>query len=157
MSKILIFSDCHQNNWAVDKLAKKFEEYDKIVFCGDGLRLVEDYVYAYPDKFVAVSGNCDWYTDFPDRAVFYLDGVKFIVTHGHRFYVKRNKDYLVLDGLKENAQCVLYGHTHVAAVDYIGGITLFNSGSLGEGHGETATFGEIEIINENIFPKICKL
>ena len=157
MSKILVFSDCHQNDWAVNKLAESFDNYDKIVFCGDGLKAVEDYIYAYPDKFIAVSGNCDWYFDFPDKAVFWLDGVKFMVTHGHRFYVKRSKDYLAMEGMRENANCVLYGHTHTPAVDYVGGVTLFNGGSLGEGLTDRATFGEIEIINENIFPKFCKL
>ena len=62
-----------------------------------------------------------------------------------------------MEGMRENANCILYGHTHTPAVDYVGGVTLFNGGSLGEGLTDRATFGEIEIINENIFPKFCKL
>ncbi len=48
MKRILLFSDSHGNRGAVAKIFERIDEFDKIVFAGDGDMDIEDYFYSYP-------------------------------------------------------------------------------------------------------------
>ncbi|HTH12793.1 MAG TPA: phosphodiesterase [Spirochaetia bacterium] len=97
----------------------------------------------WADKVVAVRGNCDSEVDqmllkFPilgDFAQLVVDGTRFFVTHGHRFF---GPDLPPLSP----GTVVVSGHTHLPEVRTQGGLTFFNPGSvaLPKG-GHPATYG----------------
>ncbi len=158
INRILVFSDTHGHVSLIDKLAERFELYDKIVFCGDGIRDIENWRLAYPNKFVAVMGNCDgWADGINDCEDFSIGGVNFFVTHGHRYYARYGTEALVSAAMGRGAKCVLYGHTHVWDISDSYGITLINGGSLGEGLRDRASYADIVIKDQIIFPEIVKL
>jgi len=157
MKKVLFFSDSHGNKSAVAKLFERHAEFDKIIFAGYGKADIEDYLYAFPDKVVAVRGNCDIGGSLPEQAVLTVGGVKLLVTHGHRYGAKYGTDALLFEAMKHEAQAVLYGHTHRAKIHCEYGITLVNAGTLSERNGNVQSFVEIEITKGNIFARIVKM
>ena len=139
--KILVFSDSHQDVKALSKLMTTVDQYDKVVFCGDGIESVYEYRDLYLKKFEMVRGNCDeiW---GPESITFSAGGVKFFVTHGHRYGVRGRLDMLASTALTNGCTVALYGHTHVADATYSQGVLCLNPGHLC-GPGDSATFCEV--------------
>jgi len=86
---------------------------------------------AMPVKPLGVRGNCDAEIDqmvleFPMMADYLLlplvNGATAFVTHGHLFNLASPPPYRAGDVL-------IHGHTHVNAVETIGGLTYLNPGS----------------------------
>lgn len=125
--KIIIISDSHGNKQGIDKIFKDYK-FDYLVFCGDGLDDLGDYIYL--DNVFAVSGNCDFFSREPNELVFELEGSKFLITHGHKYKVKLFLDELYSRAKELNANYVLYGHTHIQRIDNIDNICFFNPGSF---------------------------
>ncbi len=140
--KILVFSDSHG---AVQNIKKALDEHlkygavDRVFFLGDGARDIISIAEMYPTiTFDYVLGNCDSSTSNINllEKLITVEGVKFMLTHGHGLGVKsgyyRAADYAIDKG----ADVLLYGHTHVAAdisVDgsYGGRVRMINPGSCG--------------------------
>ena len=146
-TEILIMSDSHGRDDLIEK-TKKLTRPHAIIFCGDGLRDLDADTYLCP--LYAVRGNCDWsyiphMGDIEDTLTLHIDGVKLFITHGHRFGVKHGLGALVAQAVRENADAVLFGHTHEPldilltpenAEESFGislnkSLHLFNPGSLG--------------------------
>lgn len=158
MSKrILLFSDSHGNKSAVDKIFKRINNFDKIIFAGDGATDVEEYSYLFPEKFAGVVGNCDIMPIFPEQAVLNVGGAKILVIHGHRHNARYGLDSMLSDALKIDADAVFYGHTHRPKIDYKNGIVFMNGGALSNRQGNLSSYIEIEIASGNIFGKIVKI
>lgn len=94
---------------------------------------------ARADRIIAVRGNCDSEVDqmlltFPmlgDYANLVVDGQRFFVTHGHKFFG------IDLPPLSAGT-IVVSGHTHIPDQRSEGGLTYFNPGSISlpkGGHG----------------------
>ena len=123
---------------------------DAVIFLGDGMRDLQ-YLTDMGVPLFPVSGNCDFHTfGAPTEDTITLDGVRIFFTHGDRFSVKSGVGRIAAYAAARDADVVLYGHTHVPAMQYldageeIGGVTLkkplyvINPGSIGEsrdGHG----------------------
>ena len=140
--KVLVISDIHGSVNDLNTILKK-EEFDKLFILGDlyyhGPRnpLPEGYnsmktseiLNSLKDKIVCVRGNCDAEVDqmisefeILDRADIEIDGVKYTLTHGHR-YNETN--------LPENCgDVLLLGHTHVKVEKVVNGIKILNPGSI---------------------------
>ena len=121
--RLIIASDIHGNVPNTEKLIQAIEKYkpDNIILLGDLLssygmdyEIYDRYQVAtllnnYANKIVAVKGNCDSYEDnelfiFNNRENyqdFNIDGIKFILTHGHMY-----------NSLFNEAEYTLEGHTH---------------------------------------------
>lgn len=78
-----------------------------------------------------------------DTLEFYAGPVKVFATHGHRYYVKSTMDSLLNAAHFSGAQLVLYGHTHIARIEYPAGMTVVNPGS--SGLGSEPSFAVIDI------------
>ena len=95
------------------------------------------------DRILAVRGNCDSEVDqmmltFPmmgDYAQLVIEGQRFFVTHGHRFF---GADLPPLTP----GTIVVSGHTHLPGIKQESGLTFLNPGSvsLPKG-GHPATYG----------------
>ena len=145
--KIMIASDLHGSYYYGQKLFARFEEEkpDELMLLGDllyhGARnaLPEEYstvgltglLNSYKEKILAVRGNCDAEIDqtvleFPimsDYLISWIDGRRWILTHGHIFNERVMPPH-------EAGDVLLHGHTHVKALEKIDDFYFVNPGSV---------------------------
>ena len=133
--KILVFSDSHGDRQTM-VLAAEAHRPDASFHLGDCWRDAEELEYAFPDTpLYQVPGNCDWgMADLPDVKLVSLDGVKFMLCHGHTFGVKGGYSAAVNRARDAGADVLLCGHTHIPRYEDYGGLQLLNPGSAGYGH-----------------------
>lgn len=146
--KILVFSDSHG---AMGKMveAMEHERPHHVFFLGDHYRDGIELSELYPDiPMDIVRGNCDWGRG-PDMRVVELEGVRFLLTHGHLQYVKSGLDELLQEAKNRQVQVACFGHTHLAKVVYRDGIYLMNPGSAGGCHAREG-YGVIEALGGSV-------
>ncbi len=132
--KILVISDSHGDTASFDSAVRRHRSADVIVFCGDGHRDLQTIRAAHRNKaYIAVAGNCDWYCDLPLVQQSELCSKKIIVTHGHMFGVKNGYSRITNFGHQNNADILLFGHTHKQFCTVDGGMLLLNPGAMGYG------------------------
>lgn len=127
--KILVFSDSHGTISHMEK-AVQLETPDHMIHLGDytrdSLALAQRFPLI-PLHFVA--GNCDYGDTSPTEQVITLDGVRLFLTHGHRYQIKYMYLRAVYAALEENAQILLFGHTHRAECFQEQGLWAMNPGT----------------------------
>lgn len=165
MLNIVVFSDSHGKRDRVATLAERTHP-DIVLFLGDGLADLD----ALPDSadVRAVRGNCDLFTrdNEPFSRTVTLGSYRFFLTHGHREGVKSGESTAITRALLEDADVLLYGHTHratcrtYAAGEVLCGQTLTRPftvlcpGALGE---REATFATLTLTPHGILPNVAKL
>ena len=131
--KIIVFSDSHGRLGLMLDAVEK-ERPQRMFFLGDNYRDGEDLACAYPDIPVdMVKGNCD-FCPGQDELLVEAEGVRFLLTHGHRYGAKSGTDRLVEAGKQKGAAMVCFGHTHEALNMPERGVWLFNPGTAGGVH-----------------------
>ena len=146
--KCLIFSDCHNYPYHMEKALLKNPDTELIFFLGDGLSDLEELYYRFPKiKFLPVKGNCDFRFIVCGEAVsktgeINICGKRIVYTHGDLYGAKYGKTGLCDLARSRFADIVLFGHTHVPEVEYVNEderpYYLFNPGSAGI---RTGSFG----------------
>ena len=155
--KICVFSDSHGAAYRMTEAVRQ-EAPDFVFFLGDGegdLNLLRKEFPRLPVE--AVRGNCDIYSSLPAELVCRVGGVRFFLTHGHRYGVKyaRNFRSLAEEARKNEAQAALFGHTHEAYLERLEDeLLLMNPGSL-RGYG--GGYGLMEVRDGKIIPRIVRL
>ena len=165
MLNIVVFSDSHGKRERVATLAERTKP-DVVLFLGDGLADLD----ALPDgvDLRAVRGNCDLFTreDAPEARIVTLGAYRLLLTHGHREGVKYSEEAAVARALAEDADALLYGHTHRATErTYPAGSTLCGRtldrpftvlcpGALGD---PDATFAALTLTPHGILTNVAKL
>ncbi len=143
--KILVLSDSHREEANLLRAAE-LEKPDAVIHLGDHASDAEVLLRAYPRLPVCrVRGNCDRFeTDVQDEAVIEWEGVKILVTHGHRYHVKSGLLTLCYAAIQAGAQIALFGHTHMPYCEESDGLWLLNPGACGR---LFPSYGIIEIKN----------
>ncbi len=131
--KFIVFSDSHGD---VDHMirAVRLENPALCFFLGDGEYDLTRLQRRFPSLPVnAVRGNCDLRSTLPRALTCAAGGVRIFATHGHLYGVKHDPIYRELceAALAENADVVLFGHTHQPFRDRTMGMELLNPGSIG--------------------------
>lgn len=126
MKTIFAFSDIHERQLSPALLAIA-QESDFVFFLGDGAARIGD--LALHKGFYGVAGNCD-FLPLPEETVIETEGLKILLTHGHRYGVKSDLLSLSLRAEELGCRLVFYGHTHIPEVTEHGAVTLVNPGSL---------------------------
>ncbi len=130
--KILALSDSHGDEASLHEVIKKHRSADLVVFCGDGCSDINRMRTIFHNiPFLCVKGNCDWYCDFPFIQNIELGGKEILVTHGHMFGVKEGYSRIINLGRENNADIVIFGHTHKQFTSVEGRMLLVNPGSIG--------------------------
>ena len=115
--KILVLSDSHGQQRYMEQ-AVFAEGPDYILHLGDkqrdGLSLHEKFCGI---PYLGVPGNCDYAPLDAPVVVTELDGVRFLVTHGHKHDVKTGLLRLCYAAAEAGAQIAVFGHTHQARSD----------------------------------------
>ena len=131
--KFIVFSDSHGD---VDHMirAVRLENPALCFFLGDGEYDLTRLQRRFPSLPVnAVRGNYDLRSTLPRALTCAAGGVRIFATHGHLYGVKHDPIYRELceAALAEDADVVLFGHTHEPFRDRTMGMELLNPGSIG--------------------------
>lgn len=148
--KILVFSDSHA--YLSDmRLAVERIQPDLWLHLGDYYGDAETIRQEYPQiPMIQVPGNCDAYRVSPDvplTVVTEVEGVRLMLTHGHRYQVKFSTAALIRAAREQRVDAVLYGHTHLPECEQEGTLWVMNPGTCGY---PGSTCGLIEIENGKI-------
>jgi uncharacterized protein len=128
--RFLILSDTHGNYPLAFRALEMAGPIDRIFHLGDGIedaRLIEEIT---GHDIVKVPGNCDFSLTDPADVSEVFAGKRFFITHGDRYSVKGGIALLSARARAEHAEIVLYGHTHVGAVELLDGTLFVNPGCL---------------------------
>lgn len=126
-------------------------EPDALVFLGDGLgewqTVSAEFKRDRPRLCLyAVRGNNDWSESAPLLDTFTMDGVKFMLCHGHQYRVKYGLDRLMLAAAEQEAQVALFGHTHWGLVDYQYGCTFVNPGAICAWDKDAPQYADVRVL-----------
>ena len=156
--KILVFSDSHGSTLFMRKALNMNKDTEVVFFLGDGLEDVDTLSHLYPNvAWIVVSGNNDYAPMFRGATVdklatITIEGYKIILTHGHQHYVKQSTDGLKRLAKAQEADIVLYGHTHTPHEEYVPdddhSFYLFNPGAAS---GYSPSFGVIMLDKMPLF------
>ena len=117
---ILVISDTHGRRHAIEQVFSQLNfRPSTVLFLGDGLRDLSVITGSgrYDDVSVfAVAGNCDGSIIFPSdepevRSVVF-GTTRIVMMHGHTFDVKWGLSEAIAYAAKQEADVLLYGHTH---------------------------------------------
>jgi len=128
--KLLILSDTHGNYPLAIKALEMAGQIDQIFHLGDGIddaRIIEEIT---GHRIIKVPGNCDLSAPEPRELLTVLAGKLIFVTHGDNYNVKAGLALLHKKACQENADIVVYGHTHVGYAGELDGILFVNPGCL---------------------------
>lgn len=151
--EILIFSDSHGAVHSMRRVIESHQGATHILFCGDGLCDIDALEKEFPSRvFLSVRGNCDGFLsafDVPTERVIELCGLRILMMHGHTHGVKGSYGVAASHAAKENADILLFGHTHIP---YEGWLTvnekrihLFNPGSIGKSERGKHCYGVLTV------------
>lgn len=129
------------------------KEASHILFCGDGLRDIEDLKTFFPRKiFVEVRGNCDLLylaSDIPSERLLTIFNLRILLLHGHEHGVKGSYGVAAAHAQRCGADILIFGHTHLAYEGRLAvgdkEVHLFNPGSIGTPKNGTYSYGVLTI------------
>lgn len=152
--KILVYSDSHNNIKALNKIKNIINDFDKILFLGDGLSDFKDLINGFKGEAFAVTGNCDFSSQYPNERLVEFEGIKIFMCHGHRYNVKMNLNSIIYKGEECGADIILFGHSHYQFLQKLSNGYIMNPGSISHSYGMSSTgYGIIEL-NKNIITDI---
>lgn len=129
---ILLFSDSHGDVETMARITAA-EQPDLVLHLGDHDRDLQALQQRFPDlRCLGVRGNCDA-PGSPEQLLLEEEGVKLLLTHGHRQQVKLSLLRLLYLGLEAGVQLCLFGHTHQPHLEQREGLCLLNPGAAGSG------------------------
>lgn len=131
MKTFIVLSDSHGRKGQIERLIPLFAENDGVLHLGDGSSDFREFALREPEKFKVMKGNCDFSYGL-DEYEFEAEGVKVFCCHGHRYGVKHGREQLARRAKELGCAVALYGHTHTAAIEEIGGVLLVNPGALSD-------------------------
>jgi len=145
------------------KITGNVDRIDVVVHLGDECEDAE--MFRNDFNVVSVPGVfCQHYKDrtIPHRIIKEIGSVKFLLTHTKTSHVNDSPEDIKPEEViqKKLVDVVLYGHTHVPAIEKINDVMLFNPGHLKsvDKRGYRPSFGIIEVISSNLLEaKIIEL
>ena len=128
--KVLVMSDTHGRNQNILSTIEKVSPIDLLIHLGDYGR-GEDYIEAMaPCPTEMVSGNNDFYNGLPKDKLIHIGKYTILLTHGHRYGVNHNAVDILEVAKRNQANIVMFGHTHIPMIDLSRECWLINPGSL---------------------------
>ena len=128
--KVLIVSDTHGRCSFLEKAIKRVSPIDLMIHLGD-FGSGEDYIKTItPCPIEFVSGNNDFFNESPREKIIQLGKYTIMLTHGHRYGVNSNTYSVKKAALDQNADIVMFGHTHIPMIDLSDDVWVINPGSI---------------------------
>ena len=142
--KIIVFADSHTDVPTMLAVVK-LEQPDVILHLGDHIADGIELQKNTDIRICLVKGNTDQESSGSVEELFTFENTRVYMTHGHVYKVQDGLEELCEAGARNNADIVLFGHTHRPFLSYINGIWVMNPGQIGRKLGENtpATYGTI--------------
>lgn len=128
--KIAVLSDTHGNYPLAIKMLDRISNLDCIIHLGDVLHDADIIEHALSIPVIKLAGNCDSTPKTKRELLLNISGRSLFLSHGDLYRVKNGIDRIYERASSVSANIVLYGHTHVPAVQKKGEILLVNPGTL---------------------------
>lgn len=129
--ELLVVSDSHGMTSGMKAALQEHPKITHIIHLGDGEAEVAALRQQHPLWTVdAVRGNCDVQRKLPLTLLLTVAGHRIFATHGNCYGVKYGLDSLVAEGLHEQADIILFGHTHQPLIERRDGLLIVNPGSI---------------------------
>lgn len=128
--KILVVSDTHGRDDVCLAVIKQRGPFDMFIHCGDLEGSEYTYTLEAGCETHMVVGNNDFFSSLPRETEFMIGSYKAFLTHGHKYHVSFDMDYIKEEAMSRNATIVFYGHTHKPSVRVEGGMYFINPGSI---------------------------
>ena len=154
--RIGVISDTHRIVSSIEQLEGLIKGLDILIHLGDNVDDILLIKKFYKGEIINVKGNCDFCGETPNDRLEDISGKKFFLTHGHRYNVKESLAKLRYKALETGANIVLYGHTHIAKIDFEEGIWYINPGSASLPRDGDRSFAVISIDKEEIEPNLIR-
>ncbi|BEP29859.1 metallophosphoesterase [Helicovermis profundi] len=153
MIKIGILSDSHGKDENIRKFVCEIEKknIDLIFHLGD-LKSDCEIIKKYTNKKIySVLGNCDYMSSGNMDLLLNIEGIKFFLTHGHKYGVKYSLNNIYYKAKELNADVVLFGHTHSPFIIKEKDLEIINPGSLSFPRGKLGKSYAVITVNGNAF------
>ncbi len=136
--RIGVISDTHGKTTPAQALISKAGPLDILIHAGDFLSDLDQLKLQFEDisACYGVAGNCDEF-QAPKKLLLEFLGMRLLVVHGHHHGVKQSPIQLKYLAEEEQADVVVYGHSHTPHCESIDGVTYLNPGSASEPRGST--------------------
>ncbi len=154
--KILVFSDSHGNIKNMQNAMDNFKDINTIIHLGD---FMDDIKKVDSDGYdiYYVSGNND-FTTYPNEKLITLQNYKFFITHGNKYGVYDSVLQLYYKGISEEADIILFGHTHKMFLERTDKCLMLNPGSISNPRDiKQPTFAILEILDNKIDATFFKI
>jgi putative phosphoesterase len=150
--KVLVISDSHGAVFEshINEM-KTHGDYDILIHCGDKYKDAQKFADKLNiDTVYQVPGNCDY--DVVEKGILFKEimGRNVLITHGHIHNVKYNLNALKNFAKENNADVVLFGHTHDQLTEYMDNILFFNPGSTIFPRRGNGSYGILEFTENDI-------
>ncbi len=143
---IAVISDSHNSDVSIKQVKRYIEIADVVLFLGDGEKDIDEITADFTGEVYKVSGNCDYLRVNPAEQLIVLGDKRIFMCHGHKYGVNYGLNSIYYRGREVEADIVLFGHTHVPVIEYIGDMLIMNPGSMSLGRGlKQRTMGYIKI------------
>jgi hypothetical protein len=143
--KILMVSDSHGKVGGILDAIER-EKPDVLFHMGDVIRDAQTVQSVCPELPIhAVVGNCDGWAAGPESLEVTVEGLRFLLVHGHCHQAKLGNWTLLKTGREGKYDGVCYGHTHQPVAQLQPeGFWLINPGTVSGVHNKaTYAVGEI--------------
>lgn len=130
---LLVFSDSHGITDSMEA-AVRLHKPDWVLHLGDCVEDFSALQSRFPDiPMDHVPGNCDYGAAPPLTKLLELDGRRIMITHGHQYGVKSGYLRAIYAAREQQADILLFGHTHHAECFQEGPLWVMNPGAANQG------------------------
>lgn len=130
MTRLLLISDSHRDKQTLSKIIRNEQDFDRVIFLGDGIEDVEDAFLSSSKPITFVAGNCDTDYCISSERVIKIENINIFITHGHFYDVKLTFKNIAKTAKSKDCSVAFIGHTHIQTAETVEGIRIINPGSV---------------------------
>lgn len=119
--KIIVVSDSHGNYEKLNEIYLSHQDVDLFWHLGDFE--IPEYLLS---PYMAIKGNCDYFSNLPNEKDLIINTVKFHLEHGQFINFNNLESYVT----SKNCDIFLFGHLHKKIELKIDNTLILNPGSL---------------------------
>jgi len=147
--RLAVFSDTHGNRKTMRDAVLTQGPFDLICHLGDGVADGRAVAEEFGSPFQGVTGNEDFWEDFPERRTLVIKPWSFLLLHGHQTEINPFQPKPVWDmhlrhlgqmAGRAGAGVLLFGHTHRTMLAEQDSVILCNPGEQHPGSSQPPTF-----------------
>jgi hypothetical protein len=153
--KIAVLSDTHGNYPLAIKMLDRISGLDCIIHLGDIVHDADIIECTLDIPVIKLAGNCDSSPKAARELLLNISDMTFFLSHGDLYRVKNGIERIYEKATSAAADIILYGHTHVPAIQKKGEILLVNPGTLKE-NATQQSLAVLTLLNREVSAEIIE-